>query len=184
MAIMRKIHLHLLCGLMSAACVALLLQTAIERSKAVRINRFITDPGRASSGSGSVDEPAEATLARGILLAREGDGKGAEQAYQRVLQHGAPEMQRLASYNLANLQLRQAMQLVRGDPLLLPQVELAKQQYRDVLAADPVHWDARYNLERALWLVPEIETRQTALDADTSRERAATTMMVEFGDRP
>jgi mxaK protein len=180
MAIMRKIHLHLLCGLMSAACVALLLQTAIERSKAVRINRFITDPGR----SGSVEEPAEATLARGILLAREGDGKGAEQAYQRVLQHGSPEMQRLATYNFANLQLRQAMQLVRGDPLLLPQVELAKQQYRDVLAADPVHWDARYNLERALWLVPEIETLQTALDADTPRERAATTMMVEFGDRP
>lgn len=179
---MRKIHLHLLCGLISAACVALLLQTAIERSKAVRINRFIADPGRGSSGS--ADEPAEATLARGILLAREGDGKGAEQAYQRVLQQGSPEMQRLASYNLANLQLRQAMQLVRGDPLLLPQVELAKRQYRDVLAADPMHWDARYNLERALWLVPEIETLQTSLDANTPRERAATTMMVEFGDRP
>lgn len=177
---MRRIRLHLLFGLISAACLALLLQAAIERSRAVRINGFIAEPGR----SGRADEPAEATLARGILLAREGDGKGAEQAYRHVLQHGSPEMQRLASYNLANLQLRQAMQLVRGDPLRLPQVELAKQQYREVLAADPEHWDARHNLERALWLVPEIETQQVALDPDTSRERAATTMMVEFGDRP
>lgn len=177
---MRKIHLHLIGGLISAACIVLLLQTVIERSQAVRINRLIADPGR----SGSAEEPVEVTLARGILLAREGDGKGAEHAYQLVLQHGSPEMQRLASYNLANLQLRQAMQLGRGDPLFLPQVELAKQQYRDVLAADPEHWDARYNLERALWLVPESEVLQASQDSATPRERAATTMMIEAGDLP
>ena len=36
-------------------------------------------------------------------------------------------------------------------------VELAKQRYRDLLRADPGDWDARYNLERALWLAPEAQ---------------------------
>ena len=38
-----------------------------------------------------------------------------------------------------------------------PLVELAKQRYRDLLRAEPQEWDARYNLERALWLAPELE---------------------------
>lgn len=177
---MRKMHLHLLCGLISAACIVLLVQTWVERSNAVRINRFIADPGPEDSD----DEPAEATLARAVVMARDGDGKGAEHAYQRVLQHGSPALQRLASYNLANLQLRKAMTLSRSDPQFLPQVELAKQQYRDLLAVEPDHWDARYNLERALWLVPENEVLHAGQAAATPRELAATTMKIEGEELP
>ena len=39
----------------------------------------------------------------------------------------------------------------------LPLVELAKQSYRDVLRDNPADWDAKYNLERALWLAPEVD---------------------------
>lgn len=176
---MRTIHLHLVFCFLGAACVALLAQSLAERIAAERTNRMIAEPGPA----GSADEPPVATLARGVMLAREGDGKGAERAYQRVLQHGSPDLHRLASYNLGNLQLRQAMKLVSTDPQFLPQVELAKQQYRDLLAVEPDHWDARYNLERALRLVPESEG-PTGQDAAAGRERAATTMTIEAGDLP
>lgn len=176
---MRIIHLHLVFGFLGAACVALLIQGLAERSAAERTNRMIAEPGPI----GSADESPVATLARGIALARASDDKGAERAFQRVLQHGSPDLQRMASYNLGNLQLRQAMKLVSNDPHFLPQVELAKQQYRDLLAVEPEHWDARYNLERALHLVPESEG-PTGQGVAAGRERAATTMMIEVGDLP
>jgi mxaK protein len=37
----------------------------------------------------------------------------------------------------------------------LATLELAKQRYRDLLRVNPLDWDARYNLERALRLAPE-----------------------------
>ena len=36
-----------------------------------------------------------------------------------------------------------------------PLLEMAKQRYRDLLLADPMDWQARYNLERALAAAPE-----------------------------
>jgi len=37
----------------------------------------------------------------------------------------------------------------------LPLLEQAKQRYRQLLRVSPGDWDARYNLERALWFAPE-----------------------------
>ncbi|MFK7859923.1 MAG: hypothetical protein AB8B64_13930 [Granulosicoccus sp.] len=61
-----------------------------------------------------------------------------------------------ALFNLANAYLRQV--LATGSETTsqtLPMVELAKQRYRDLLSNAPEHWQARYNLERALRLAPE-----------------------------
>ena len=60
----------------------------------------------------------------------------------------------------------------------LPLIELAKQRYRDALRDRPDDWDARYNLERALWLAPEIETAQAAEEEEEQapRERVVTTL--------
>ena len=57
-------------------------------------------------------------------------------------------------------------------------IELAKELYRDVLRADPQHWDARYNLDRAQRLLPDPDEAPEAAPPDTHRdaERAATTM--------
>ena len=38
---------------------------------------------------------------------------------------------------------------------MIPLVELAKQDYRSALKQQPEFWDARFNLEVALRLVPE-----------------------------
>ena len=64
-------------------------------------------------------------------------------------------------------------------------IELAKQNYRQVLHEDPDDWDARYNLERALWLAPEFDIGADDIERPNGpRERAATTMQSSQGDLP
>lgn len=63
-----------------------------------------------------------------------------------------------AVYNLGNMFLRRGRALADTDTFgAQAMVELGKQRYRDLLRANPGDWDARYNLERALWLAPEMQ---------------------------
>ena len=66
----------------------------------------------------------------------------------------------------------------------VPLVELAKQYYRQVLAEEPAHQEARYNLERALWLQPESVTWIGVKDKDKARERRLTASKIEPGELP
>jgi mxaK protein len=70
-----------------------------------------------------------------------------------------PQEVRLAAlYNLGNLNMREALKQGQGEAQrFIPLIELAKQSYRDDLRGNPGDWDARYNLERALWLSPEYD---------------------------
>lgn len=93
--------------------------------------------------------------------------------------HGEDPLGRAARFNSANLLLRQAMALREGQHpgQALALVELAKEQLREVLRADPADWDARYNLERAQRLVPEPEeSEEEPAEPRRNAERAATTM--------
>lgn len=47
-----------------------------------------------------------------------------------------------------------------------PLAELAKERYRELLRFEPRHWDARYNLERALRLAPE----RVAVNVDAGKD--------------
>jgi mxaK protein len=58
----------------------------------------------------------------------------------------------------------------------LPLIELAKQRYRDVLRAEPNHWDARYNLSRALQLAPELEQQIEEKEEPPEREQSPSTL--------
>lgn len=60
-----------------------------------------------------------------------------------------------AHFNRGNINLRQAQLLQLEDPKKIPLIELAKQDYRTALLLKPDLWDARYNLEIALNIVPE-----------------------------
>ena len=56
-------------------------------------------------------------------------------------------------------------------------IELAKDTYRAVLRAEPSAWDAKYNLERALRLVPDPDDSDDEdLPPPQQSERALTTM--------
>jgi mxaK protein len=93
-----------------------------------------------------------------------------------------PALGAAARYNSANLLLRQAIEQRAGPQpgQALPLIELAKEQYRELLRRDPQHWNARYNLERAQRLLPD--PQDDAFDpaaAPRERERAATTMRAQ-----
>ena len=101
---------------------------------------------------------AEAQFARALALSESGDAAAALHLYKALIQGGRADLKRAALYNLGNLHLREAMKSGADEAARsLPLIELAKQSYRDLLRIDPADWDARYNLERALWLAPEME---------------------------
>jgi len=100
----------------------------------------------------------EARFAHALAVAHAGDADTALKEYKAIAQGSRPDLRVSALYNLGNLHLSQAAKLNESDVAqALPLVELAKQSYRDALRADPMAWDARYNLERALRLAPEEE---------------------------
>lgn len=162
-------------GLGLAAALQLWQLDAAERVNAA-IGGAVTAPTTA----------AEALLARATAFARSGDYDNALQGYKLLIQGERRDLKRIALYNLGNLHLRQALRRsAENTAESLPLLELAKQAYRDLLREDPNDWDARYNLERALWLAPEVD--ESPLDDATPpppSERAVTTMQGERRDLP
>jgi mxaK protein len=151
---MRRRSVHAVFAITAATFAAVAAVQALRLQRAHHVNAAI---GTASIASLDRSVP-EAQFARAIALSRSGDYEGALLAYKAIVQGGRADLRHRALYNLGNLHLRAALK----DPLapadqLLPLVELAKQSYRDLLRETPDDWDARYNLERALYLAPESE---------------------------
>ncbi len=61
-------------------------------------------------------------------------------------------------FNLANTYMQQAsaFDLENDADQVMPLIELAKASYRELLAVDSQHWDAKFNLERALQILPDV----------------------------
>ena len=128
------------------------------------------------------DAPAQVRVAQAHALAHAKAASGADDAAlnrYRALQDDSA-LGRAARYNSANLLMRQAIVVRAGTQpgQAIALIELAKEMYRDVLRADPQHWDARYNLERAQRLLadPDEEADAAPPEAQPKAERAATTM--------
>lgn len=170
---MKRRTLHFLFGGATVLCAALALHSLRTLQEAERVNAAI------ATGGAHDAELAEARFAHALALNREGDSEAATRAWKALIGGERADLRQAARYNLGNLHLREA--LAHGDSNVseaLPLVELAKQRYRDALRERPDDWDARYNLERALWLAPEIEAVAVAEDeADQApRERVVTTL--------
>ena len=121
--------------------------------------------------------PRELRFAQAHAHAASGAGEAALNRYGAL--HGDDAIGRAARFNSANLLLRQAIALRDGPQAgqSMALIELAKENYRQILRTTPDAWDARYNLERAQRLVPEPEQADDeAPDLDRRAERAATTM--------
>ena len=106
---------------------------------------------------------AERDTARGRLshayrLHAAGRLEEALAAYGAVAPDAAPKLRSVQRFNLANLYLERAVELEGKDEIqpAMSLVELAKQNYREILARDSHHWDARYNLSRALEMLPDV----------------------------
>ncbi len=134
---------------------------------AIRTQRLPTDaPG----------QPRELQFAWAAAHAASGADNDAFSRYS-ALQDDSP-LGLAARFNAGNALMRQAV-AVRASAQpgqAIPLIELAKENYRELLRADPAHWGARYNLERAQRLLPDPDGEAPPSEAPSNAERAATTM--------
>jgi mxaK protein len=109
------------------------------------------------AGHSAATDVPQVRLAQALNLARDGKFTAATKAYKALLE-AEDDVRFVALYDLGNLNMREALKNGEGAvQRSLPLIELAKQSYRDELRGNPSDWDARYNLERALWLAPEYD---------------------------
>ena len=150
---MRRRTAHAAFALVAATCCAMVTWDSLRLREVERINTAITT-ARVSSTDASVPR---VRLAEALNLARAGKFTAAVKTYKSLLEE-SDEVRLPALYDLGNLNMREALQNGQGEAQrFMPLIELAKQSYRDLLRSNPADWDARYNLERALWLSPEYD---------------------------
>jgi mxaK protein len=150
----------------------------VRLQRSVRINAAIQD---ASASQFDARVP-ESRFARALALARAGKSEQALKEYTALAGSERADLRQRALYNLGNLYLRDA--LAKDEAFRsLALVELAKRNYRTLLREAPGDWDARYNLERALWLAPESE--QEFVDEEPpQREQSISTLQGARIDLP
>jgi mxaK protein len=150
---MRRRTVHTSFAIIAGVCAAIAIWLGARLREAERINTAI-----ATSQVPTADSTVpQAQLAQALVLARSGKFTAALKAYKSLLE-SSDEVRLPALYDLGNLNMREALKNGQGEvQRSLPLIELAKQSYRDELRSNPDDWDARYNLERALWLSPEYD---------------------------
>ncbi len=151
---MRRRTAHTLFASIAGICALATIYHGVRLEQASKINASIK---AATPNTGDSSIP-EAQFAHAFALSRSGENEAALKAYKALVQGPRGDLRVAALFNVGNLHMREAERTSAEDPTqLLPLIELAKQSYRDVLRAQPYDWDARYNLERALQLAPELE---------------------------
>jgi len=167
---MRGLRHQLLWGLLVASLLLAVMQLwAVYRVK--RENALIADwvvlteqNVAQHSSDATAAEPVygrspEVRMARASYLRQKQRYNEALEILSLIVGHGDSRLRTQSRYNLGNLYLSQAMaeieagQLNQAAPLLM----LAKQAYRLALAEDSGFWDAKYNLELAMKLLPEFD---------------------------
>jgi len=161
----------------TALALGLRLQSAERANAVIEVaSAYAAEASRVAVAGGQLAAPVldtpEAALAFAVAIAHTEDYERALKALEALAQSPRDDIRLIARYDLANLYMRQARligdeQVAKGRTL----VELGKQSYRRVLDEDPQHWEARYNLERALWLEPEADDGNVDVTPPPSVER-------------
>jgi mxaK protein len=154
---MRRQLIHAAFGAAALCCAAVAAydwaQLSHARGVAQAVEEALTKPDTADPAG---DSP-QVRLARAVALSKRGAYADAQKLYDGLVQDpGTGAVGRAALFDLGNMYAREAAAsentgLVRSLPLL----EQAKQRYRTLLRSTPLDWNARYNLERVLWMAPE-----------------------------
>jgi mxaK protein len=150
---MRRRIVHVSFAIVAATCGTLVIWSGLRLHRTERVNAAIA----AAHISTAYNTVPQAQLAQALSLARAGQFTAALKMYKSLLDAN-DEIRLPALYDLGNLNMREALKNGQGEAQrFIPLIELAKQSYRDDLRSNPADWDARYNLERALWLSPEYD---------------------------
>lgn len=169
---MRRRIVHWTFGGIALACAAFAAQQGWRLHDSERVNSAIAS-ARISDFDASVPQ---ARFARAVSLARAGESDAAIKTYKSLIGEHRRDLRERALYNLGNLYMRNALANRTDVSQSLPLVELAKRSYRELLRLAPADWDARYNLELALRLAPEIENEIEEEDEPANREQSTSTL--------
>lgn len=98
-------------------------------------------------------------LARAAYLQKQKRQQEAIESLSLILNREDVKFQAKTRYNLGNIYLRQAVDQVEAGHFdeAKTLVTLAKQAYREALLRDSGFWDAKYNLEVAMRLLPDFD---------------------------
>ncbi|HEY2020024.1 tetratricopeptide repeat protein [Paraburkholderia sp.] len=177
---MKRTLIHAAFGTVAICCAAWGVSSWVRLQHAVQINRAIAavsapapanaaKPGSQDERAGD-DEAPQVRLARATMLSKAGAYDAAARLYNGLIHESRlDDLGRAALYDLGNMYLREGSG--DGGARVLRSISMvneAKARYRIVLRSTPGDWDARYNLERALWLAPET---QSALDQPDVKEQ-------------
>jgi mxaK protein len=161
----------------TAILVALILAIAYDANRLTQDQRF--NDGLAEGDTSSIGRPddAYAQYAAAYELQQRQDFRKAVEAYAAVEAGPASRMHIDVKFNLANLYFRRALQLreAGSQDLAMPLIELAKQNYKEILRIEDGHWDAKHNLELALVLAPELDAIDSLAERNPERSPRALT---------
>ena len=175
---MKRRTVHAAFAVAALACGGVAVYQAVSLQHGTHINEAIRNASASPLGS----QVPESRFTRALALARAGNTEQALKEYTVLAGSEVGDLKRRALYNLGNLYLREA--LADKDAFRsLALVELAKRNYRILLRESPTDWDARYNLERALWLAPETE-QEFVEEEPPERERSVSTLQGARMDLP
>jgi len=179
----RRRRVHAIFAATSALLAASVVVCGLRLAQAERVDQAIA---RATAPDPADADVPEARFAQALALGAAGHYEPALRAHKALLQAEHGSLREASLYNLGNLHLREAFKSGATSPdTALPLAELAKQSYRDALRDDPSDWDARYNLERALQLAPEVdEAAADDSEPEPDKELTITTAPAGRSDLP
>lgn len=138
--------------------------------------------GQDVSPDSLVHASPEVRLARALHLHKKHRYEDALATINIILDERDPQFRAKVHYNLGNIYLSQATERVENFDIALavPLVELAKDAYRQALRINSGYWDAKYNLEAAMRLVPEMEHISRDPEDENARKDAPWTTVPGF----
>ena len=118
-------------------------------------------------------DSAELHLAYASYLKRKHRYNEAQATLSHIIDQGESKTRVISRYNLGNTYLSQAIELAESMQIneATALAALAKQAYRQALLLDSQYWDAKYNLDVAMRLLPEMDRISLQNDDPAPQEK-------------
>lgn len=160
---MKRASIHLVFATVALCCATVATYSWVRLQHAQQVNQAALAAARETAAAGAArsdsgrDDARQVRLARAMALSRAGAYDVAGPLFVELIRDEQPdEVGRTALFDLGNMYLREGIgSSPSGTVQSVAMIEEAKARYRTLLRATPDDWDARYNLEQALWLAPE-----------------------------
>jgi mxaK protein len=142
-------------------------------AKLNRYNEVITQLSQGEDVAVTPEAPIEVLLARAYFLCQKNRGDEALDLFSRLEGKGNAKFRASARYNLSNLYLARAVDLAERFDIerAFTAAELAKSLYCEALRLDSHLWAAKYNLETALRLVPDLPQLDSIKASENEQSR-------------